>query len=198
MSNPSKKHLCDQLRKLALAWQSFNQARLLAEHVLEIRPAFGLYSIYPPCMVGVVVSYVRPFTTGDSISSKFESFPNPELKATHTELRKARDLFHAHHIVTRGREIEFAEPQTDCPFDTFIEIMETDTPGHMMLRPSVAVPEILPETLPEIVTLCEFQMERVTGATKDLLHQFGLVGRSLKYGKFKIDEHFPDSVRPKS
>lgn len=171
--------------------QSFRGAFELCQHVIKL----GLSEkdcLYPPCMTGIIVSYMRPFKESHgigSISNEFTKFPEPRFKAAHDELRRARDEFHAHNNAEKAHELEIREGAIGSPYETRLTF-QIDADGKIRIYPAVLVPEITSDSLPGLVELFQFQMDRVHAATTAVLKSMAS-GKSYKLGTYTVGKDFP-------
>jgi len=147
------------------AWMFF----LAREAFKEVKKACHFYidaghnqehPSYPIFASGIVITYTRPFTDGDTLPrlpKKFEKFANAEMIKTHEALLEARNSIYAHADAFESHKLN-------------VIVKYTATKSATQFRYSMAgTKKILRYiVIPETIKLCDVQIELATNALNPL------------------------------
>lgn len=173
-------------KRLNLADLCFKQAEALACHVRDARPD-PTQLLYSPMIAGVVVTYMRPFVQSDglgSLSGKFTTFLDPDLRDTHHQLEESRHKLYAHRDLLVAPKL-----QTDdgsVPFEMRIEGQNVNK-AYLLLPGAI---EINPASLNHIISLCLFQQSRITEQIRKLMPSL-TGGKHYPPGIYTVGVDFP-------
>lgn len=121
-------------------------------------------------LTGIVCTYARSFGTNvgiNRLSSKFEKFDNPDMRAIHNYVMEARNRMYAH----RDQDYEqqaLAEDDESPFFGKIRMVLDPEKGGEWMIVRSTTEPL----ALPKIRELCAFQHQRLTLAGQDILDRY--------------------------
>jgi hypothetical protein len=172
-------------KRFNLAGRCFDRARALAQHMIDTKPD-PTKLLYSPMIAGVVVTYMRPFVRSDGLGplpQMFTQFQDNTLQETHIQMLESRHKLYAHQDVLSASSL--ATDDGRIAFDMTIEF---DGSNRYSLMPGNI--EVSPNTLPAIVSLCEFQRNRITKEIKDSWPAL-TASKTYTKGKYKLGVNFP-------
>lgn len=150
-------------KRFSLAGLCFDQAKALAQHMIEHKPK-ETEMLYSPMMCGIVVTYMRPFKGASGLGklpSEFEQFTDTDLRDAHKQMVESRDQIYAHCDLQAG--VSLPTIDQGLPYEMWITITNADS--YELLPNKVEVPS---ENLPDLVRLFEFQRSRITARISKL------------------------------
>jgi hypothetical protein len=175
----------DQFRALCWAEIHMREALQTCEHLSALKsPSQDLSQcIY----AGIVISYCRSFGSNQGLSplsSDFCNFLDPQQKKLHKILLHARDKIYAHRDLSNKGE--YLPPGLQKEDFQPIEIHITESE----LRWHVKRPGLQEAYLPDIATLCKFQIDRINSASTQMLrHCYS--EKSYSPGVYVLGDTFP-------
>jgi hypothetical protein len=152
-----KLKIISQIRRLAIASDSFQQAISLIEHMEQFEVELN-DDIFPPMMAGVVTTYARNFNEASGLGplpKSYEKFSAKELKLAHGNVIKARNKLYAHrdtdnHSYNCNQKI--SEPYS-------VQVAISDENDAFLFKPTLI--DIPPSRLGDIKKLIAFQLQRL-------------------------------------
>jgi hypothetical protein len=172
-------------KRLNLAGLCFDRAGALAKHILDTSPD-PTQLLYSPMVAGVVVTYMRPFVSGNGLGplpQDFSTFADTDLHDTHQRLVESRHKLYAHQDLQASTS--FPTEDGGIPFDMEIEF--SDLNGYT-LKPGAI--EVSSSTLEDAVQLCNFQRQRVSQAVEALWPTL-TADKTYAKGSYKVGLNFP-------
>lgn len=172
-----------EILRFALADHAFREARALTQHLLST-PGDHASHLCSGSLAGIAVCYCRPFMAANGLGSlpdEFRKFPSQELERIHDTVFEARNKLTAHMDVIHVAGLHTKGAVQNHPGEVAVHLTEQ---GAIF---ETTATYLHPDRLPAILSLCEFQMERVGG----LLGQAGaeLLARSRKLGSLTFRVH---------
>jgi hypothetical protein len=175
-------------RLKALLWARFDmqEAHAACIHLLQLGDLPVL--LHHALVTGIVVCYSRPFAenTGlSNIAAECSVFPTKIAEKMHRAILEARDHHYAHNNrIPRRKDISSAVP-VERMNDVVIVVQED---GHARaLTPRIGFSS---EQVAEIGALCEYQIERLTKSSSDMLEHFSR-GKEYTPGEYLLGLNFP-------
>ena len=154
------------LQRLTLAQTAFRQARLLCEHMEQIKVE-SHEEITSAMMAGVVVSYVRPFIRNDGIGplpKKYSEFEEGSpYKAVHNTMLEARHWVYAHRDICNAPNLAGSKVTEEIVSEIILTLRKD---GYSV---SINEPQILVKQLPKFRSLCSFQNNRINEEVGELI-----------------------------
>ncbi len=176
----------NKLRALYWAEVHMREALQTCEHLLGLnldRPELR-HCIY----TGIVISYARSFGENNglsAISSQFRTFRGKRQQQLHEVLLDARKTIYAHHDLSRQGERLPSKLRKEDFQKIELEVAESGDTEWVVTR------AILPETyLRDIVSLCQFQIDRIHVASDNMLAHF-CRDKAYSPGRYIVGEGFP-------
>jgi hypothetical protein len=107
------------LKRLVVARVTFNNVRLLCEHIQGLG-SNTFTPLHVPLFAGVSITYMKPFMRNDGLgdlSSRFSRFPGASgHQKTHVDLKNCRDWYYAHRDMIKAPTL-LADPQRRSGFE---------------------------------------------------------------------------------
>ncbi|MEP6685497.1 MAG: hypothetical protein ABJB22_01860 [Verrucomicrobiota bacterium] len=183
-------------RRLDFALISLKQSRALCSHVQKLvsSGSFSGSDLYDACLTGIAVTFALPFGENEklgTLSGQYRAgFPSVELTEAH------RDLLHMRHTMYAHRNLEHGEriPTTDSSglkfYTSRIEFTPSASGKGGAIRSMPFLPHVSPSSLPDIMALLEFQIERLNVVAAEVLVHLGK-GKVYAPGIYIVGENFP-------
>ena len=154
-----------QFIKLNLASLAFTQVRNQAQHIIDSNFAQDSL-LLTPHMAGLVVTYAKNFTESEGIGplpKQYEEFTDSSLEHTHNMLIGSRHKLYAHRDFTAAKSFNYDDINDAEPYEVAIVFHEKG--GCATCFPSI--PEVSPDILPLVISLCDFQIARIVKEVKE-------------------------------
>lgn len=152
-----KPKIIHQIRRLAIASDSFQQCLALLAHMEETSMKLE-NDLYPPMIAGVVVTYSKNFNQADGLGplpGLFTTFPDADLKTAHSKLIDSRNKLYAHRDVSAH-----SFKSTDGGLSEFpVQVRINDENTAFLFQPHLV--DIPPKRIPDIRRLLQYQMKRL-------------------------------------
>lgn len=193
---PTQTKQAQQYKRFDLAAVSFRECKALTEHLIQlgIVPKSSYATLYSACCAGIVVTYARPFLASDGLGplpSQFgNGFPSAEMAELHEDVLTIRNRVFAHRDLVKTQGMRLHPESEPVLFESHIIISPSASGKKAAIHSQPALLYLLPDRLPGIVKLCDFQIERASKEAVEILRN--LAGtKSYRPGRYTVGKDFP-------
>jgi hypothetical protein len=183
-----KSKIVHQIRRLAIAADSFHQCVALLNHMASLSLKLD-DDLYPPMIAGVVVTYAKNFNEADGLGPLpgfFTKFPAASLKTAHDTILDARNKLYAH----RDGSIHTFRNETRELGQFPVMVRINDENSAFLFQPILI--DIPAAKVGEIQELLAFQLKRLD---EDLSEKLALTvdfEKGYKQGvEYQLGKDFP-------
>jgi len=156
MTPNQQQKVARQIARLAIASDSFQQCLLLLKHMQDMKLESGS-NLFPPMIAGVVTTYARNFNSAEGLgplASSYVEFPDARLETAHKKVIEARNKFYAHQDISESTK---HSKSSTVPIRVLVN--PKPTLDGFFFTPILV--ELLPDRIPDIIELIEFQLKRL-------------------------------------
>jgi hypothetical protein len=166
----------NDILRFAFADHAFREARAVTESLLTV-PCDPNGHLCSGSIAGIAVSYCRPFMSGNGLGSlpdEYRSFPSTNFERIHRTIFEARNKMTAHMDLMHAANLHALGDIQHHPGEVTVHLT---TLGANFVTTATY---IHPDRLPEILSLCNFQIARIgdtlASVGAELLTRHGRLG----------------------